>query len=170
MISIRVRTGPSLEPLGCAGCNNPLSQLGIAPGQWAIGKMQTRMWWGWSGDFDFGGSKVDFLKCVCMCLGRGFFSSLKSLSHAWLYDPMTIQSLEFSRPEYWSGWRIREIYIHLRESEGSRGGWILYPRFRWENFPICINSTVSVIPAWGSGSGKVVRLTLSSTEKASCDD
>ena len=28
----------------------------------------------------------------------------KSLSCVWLCDPWTIQSMEFSRPEYWSGW------------------------------------------------------------------
>ena len=29
----------------------------------------------------------------------------KSLSHVWLFaTPRTIQSMEFSRPEYWSGW------------------------------------------------------------------
>ena len=34
---------------------------------------------------------------------------LKSLSCVWLCNPRTIQSMEFSRPEYWSGWFLLEI-------------------------------------------------------------
>ena len=47
-----------------------LFQLSAAPVQCATDKVWIRMWWGWSGDFDFCGSKIEFLKpvCVCVCL------------------------------------------------------------------------------------------------------
>ena len=41
--------------------------------------------------------------CVCMLTERGTVK-WKSLSHVWLFaTPWTIQSMGYSRPEYWSG-------------------------------------------------------------------
>ena len=49
------------------------------------------------------------LFCFILLVGRitdfFFFLMWKFLRHVWLFaTPWTIQSMEFSRPEYWSGW------------------------------------------------------------------
>ena len=46
---------------------------------------------------------VDF-NCECMLTEFSQFSSVQSLSHVRLFaTPWTVQSMKFSRPEYWSG-------------------------------------------------------------------
>ena len=93
-----------------------------------------------------------------MCLGRGFFFSLQSLSHVWPFAtpwiPIPCNSLGQNTGV---GRGLGRFIFTWGSQKVPEVG--LYPRFRWVNFPIYINSTLSVIPARGSGSGRVVRLT-----------
>ena len=79
----------------------------------------------------------------------------KSLSHVWLFaTPWTIQSIEFSRPEYWSGslslfqgifpnQRLNPVLLHFRQilyqlsHEGSPRilEWVAYPFSRGSYWP-----------------------------------
>ena len=53
----------------------------------------------------YGSSIFSFLRSLHTVLYSGYKVKWKSLSHVRLFvTPQTIQYMEFSRPEYWSGW------------------------------------------------------------------